>query len=67
MSKHPADSQNISCVGFDGMNFTIQVEVKAILRIVLNHFSMMRGGFVFFFTLSAFMCFLTFALTNNSQ
>lgn len=56
------------CVGFDGMNFAIQVEVKAILRIVLNHnFSMMCGGFFFFLTLSAFMCFLTFALTNNSQ
>lgn len=59
----------MSCVGFDGMNFAIQVEVKAVLRIVLNHkFSMMCGGFFFFFlTLSAFMCFLTFALTNNSQ
>lgn len=40
------------CVGFDGMNFAIQVEVKAILRIVLNHnFSMMCGGFFFFFNI----------------
>lgn len=53
-------------IGLVGTDFAIEkLELKATLRVVVNdRLCMTCGGF---FTLFAFLCFLTFALTNNSQ
>lgn len=56
----------MSCGNFDGTNFAIKIEAKDNFDNSPKSHRLFAwcGGF---FTWSAFVCFLTFALTNNND
>lgn len=56
----------MSCVGFDDTDFAMKAEAKGSFENSPKSWTFLHDIW-WFFTLFAFMCFLTFALTNNNQ